>query len=231
MDQLLLLEDDQNLGMVVSEHLYDAGFETLWAKTIAEAKIILQNHSCEIGILDVMLPDGDGFTFCKEIRTKYPHLPIIFLTARSLHEDLIYGFKSGADDYLTKPFSMEELLLRLNALLRRAKNTHKQDIKLLKIGLYTFDASAMILQYQSDPEQKLTEKEAALLKIFASSQNEVIKRADLLLNVWGKNDYFMGRSLDVFISRLRKYLQKDPNIHIENYHGIGFMLRNIEETQ
>lgn len=225
MNKVLLLEDDHNLGLIIQEHLLENKYEVFWAKNVENAREIIHARPIDLGILDVMLPDGDGFSFCEEIRTQNYELPIVFLTARTLQEDRIKGLRSGADDYLTKPFSMEELLLRLRALLRRSYPNSPTE-QVLKIGKYQFEPHALLLTYQDKSPKKLTEKEAALLSLLVKKQNTVVKRSEILTSIWGQDDYFMGRSLDVFISRLRKYLKNDSGIQIENYHGIGFMLRN-----
>jgi len=170
-----------------------------------------------------MLPEKDGFSLAEDIRKVSEIVPIIFLSAKSLPEDKIQGLKIGADDYITKPFSMEEFLLRINAILKRVDKSEKIDRGLIKLGTYTFDLKNYQLSH-SEGDRKLTKKEAEILRLLCTNKNQVIER-DLLLNmVWGDDSYFVGRSLDVFITKLRKYLSRDENINILNVHGVGFKL-------
>jgi len=177
-------------------------------------------------VLDVMLPGVDGFAIAEEIRKTNADVPIIFLTAKSLKEDKIHGLKIGADDYITKPFSIEELILKIEVFLKRNKITSNPvpEIVQMELGKYTFDYKNLELQ-NNGTVRSLTQKEADLLRFFIQNKNEVIKRAQILESLWGEDDYFMGRSLDVFISRLRKYLKDDESLKIENIHGVGFRLK------
>ena len=178
--------------------------------------------------LDVMMPIKDGFTLAKEIRNTNKTIPIIFLTAKSLKEDKIEGFQSGADDYLTKPFSMEELLLRIKAILRRTQGIQSipNDKKNYDIGELNFDYDRRILKGNESYEQKLTSKEADLLKLLCENTNDVLERSVALNKIWKDGSYFNARSMDVYITKLRKYLRADPNLEIVNMHGRGFKLLN-----
>jgi DNA-binding response OmpR family regulator len=170
-----------------------------------------------------MMPVKDGFTLAKKIRQKSDVVPILFITAKSLEQDKLDGFKTGADDYLTKPFSMKELLMRMDVFLRRTKKMHSEQLKEYKLGKLIFSFTNLKL-ISSEEEISLTQREADLLKFFCEHANKVVKREEVLLSVWGKDDYFLGRSMDVFITRLRKYFKADPSIILETIHGIGFRL-------
>jgi len=176
-----------------------------------------------------MLPEVDGFTIAREIRKTNTQVPILFLTAKSLKEDKIHGLKLGADDYITKPFSIEELILKIEVFLKRSKIIPVQARGLVKVGIYDFDFENLALSLDED-HKRLTQKEANLLKFLFENKNKVIQRSVILEQLWGENDYFLGRSLDVFISRLRKYLSQDEHLQIENIHGVGFRF-NIKSDQ
>ena len=184
----------------------------------------ISDQRFDLCILDVMLPEVDGFTIAKEIRKYDQEVPIIFLTAKSLKEDKLHGLKLGGDDYITKPFSIEELILKIEIFLRRSKISIPQEVLNFRIGAYDFDYKNLSLKRESN-QKVLTQKEADLLKYFVQNKNMVLKRSDILETIWGEDDYFMGRSLDVFISRLRKYLKEDDALKIENIHGVGFKLK------
>jgi DNA-binding response OmpR family regulator len=171
----------------------------------------------------VMLPKKDGFTIAKNIRQVNKEVPILFLTAKSMTEDKLEGFKSGGDDYITKPFSLDELMYRIEVFLRRSNGKIDQQEKLYHVGKFTFDPINLTLK-NSTYEKTLTQKEAEVLKLLFQNRDRVLKREEILKKVWGDDDYFMGRSMDVFISKLRKYLKEDPGIQIVNYHGVGFRL-------
>ena len=224
--KILLVEDDANLGSLLQEYLiakgYDCQLETDGDKGI---KAFLKNEF-DLCALDVMMPIKDGFTLAKEIRNTNKEVPIIFLTAKSLKEDKIEGFQSGADDYLTKPFSMEELLLRIKAILRRTNgaSTVKQELKYFEIGSLNFDYDRRVLKGKEDPGQKLTSKEADLLKLLCENTNDVLERNVALNKIWKDDSYFNARSMDVYITKLRKYLKADPKLEIVNMHGRGFKL-------
>lgn len=226
---LLYVEDDESLSFVTRDNLELNGYEVTYCEDGQKAMdTIRSGQKFDLCILDVMLPEVDGFTLAQEIRKRDEQVPIIFLTAKSLKQDKIHGLTIGADDYITKPFSIEELLLKVDIFLRRTKYT-----AILKsntpftIGLYTFDYKNLSLNF-GDQSETLTQKEADLLKLLCEHRNEVVKRSFILETIWGKDDYFLGRSLDVFISRLRKYLKDDERIKIENIHGVGFKFK-VEE--
>lgn len=218
---LLYVEDDATLSFVTRDNLSLQGYKITHCEDGEQALEVIKNEKFDLCILDVMLPHIDGYTLAKEIRKIDVDVPIIFLTAKSLKEDKIHGLKLGADDYITKPFSIEELLLKIEIFLRRSKITQPPLNTATTIGKYQFSYANLSLMIEEESRQ-LTQKEADLLKLFAASPNVVLKRATILERLWGENDYFMGRSLDVFISRLRKYLKKDEQLKIENIHGVGF---------
>ena len=222
--KILLSEDDPNLGMMLQEYLEAKGFETDLAKNGEEAIKQFLAKSYDMCLLDVMMPKKDGFTLAKEIRMKNKEIPIIFLTAKSMKEDTIQGFQVGADDYITKPFSMEELLMRMKAIFRRI---NKQEIDnndfIYKIGKYSFDYQHQSLSSENQVI-KLTSKESDLLKILSENKNQTISRSFALKLIWGDDSYFNARSMDVYVTKLRKHLKEDPTIQILNMHGEGFKL-------
>ncbi|MFZ2897681.1 MAG: response regulator transcription factor [Saprospiraceae bacterium] len=221
---LLYVEDDESLSFVTRDNLVLQGYEITHCINGKEALEMARTQSFDLCILDVMLPEMDGFTLAQEIRAINPHVPIIFLTAKSLKEDKLYGLKIGGDDYITKPFSIEELLLKIEIFLRR-RNIHQPPAPTrYRFGEYEFDYENLQLARKGD-SRSLTQKEADLLRFFLDHPNQVIKRATILEELWGEDDYFMGRSLDVFISRLRKYLSEDESLKIENIHGVGFKFK------
>lgn len=223
---LLYVEDDESLSFVTKDNLELQGYEITYADDGTKALEIIREQSFDLCVLDVMLPGADGFTIAQEIRKTNADVPIIFLTAKSLKEDKIHGLKIGADDYITKPFSIEELILKIEIFLKRNKITSGKapEITRLEIGKFTFDYKNLELHGNGAP-RSLTQKEADLLRFFIQNKNEVLKRAQILESLWGEDDYFMGRSLDVFISRLRKYLKDDKSLKIENIHGVGFRMK------
>lgn len=223
--KILLAEDDTNLGNLLKEYLEAKGYRVVLAKNGKEAFEDFKKEQFDICLLDVMMPVKDGFTLAKEIRSVDKNIPVVFLTAKSMREDAIEGFHAGADDYITKPFSMEELQLRLQAILRRTKkNTlRSSEEKEFKIGKYKFDHSRQVLQL-AGKEQKLTTKEADLLKLLCLNSNDVLDRNLALKSVWQDDNYFNSRSMDVYIAKLRKYLKDDPKVEILNIHGRGFKL-------
>ncbi len=225
--KLLYVEDDESLSFVTRDNLQLQGYEIICCRDGKEALKAIQNENFDLCILDVMLPEIDGFTVAKEIRKKNQHVPIIFLTAKSLKEDKIHGLKLGGDDYITKPFSIEELMLKVEIFLRRSRISSSNDQKVYFLGQYQFDFDNLSLEGDNS-HKRLTQREAELLRMLVEHKNQVLKREDILEQIWGKNDYFLGRSLDVFISRLRKYLKTDERIKIENIHGVGFRL-NVKE--
>jgi two-component system, OmpR family, response regulator len=222
--KILLAEDDENLGMLLNEYLRAKDYDTnLFTDGDKAYRNFVKEHY-DLCILDVMMPVKDGFTLAKEIRQVNPDIPIIFLTAKSLKEDVIEGFKIGGDDYITKPFSMEELLFRIEAILRRSgAGNNQSNVEFFKIGKYTFDTKKQILQF-NDEISRLTTKEAELLKLLCNNQNKILDRNFALKTIWLDDNYFNARSMDVYITKLRKYLKKDPSIEIINVHGKGFKL-------
>lgn len=221
----LLAEDDENLGALLSTYLNSKGFQTKWVKNGEEAISYYHsfNNAIDFIILDVMMPDKDGFSVAKEIRLTDKKTPILFLTAKSMKDDKLKGFEVGADDYLTKPFAMEELIARIQAIMRRTGDNSLVKDEKLSIGSLYFDPNKSIL-YTKDGEKKLTTKENALLTLLVRNINEVLDRQATLRAIWGDDNYFNGRSMDVYIAKLRKLLSDDPNIEIMNIHGIGFKL-------
>ncbi|MCG8307001.1 MAG: response regulator transcription factor [Cytophagales bacterium] len=221
--KILLAEDDVNLGFVIHDNLKQHGFLVDLCK---DGEVALKNFThkdYDICILDIMMPKMDGFTLASKIRAKNTQVPILFLTAKTLKEDRLQGFMLGGDDYITKPFSIEELLLRINVFVKRSNAAVKQLKTFFQIGKYSFDPGNLLLTNKKE-EKKLTQMEADILSYLCHRKSEVVKRSEILKAIWGEDDYFNGRSLDVFISRLRKYLKDDENIKILNHHGVGFKL-------
>jgi len=222
--KILLAEDDENLGALLREYLVAKGLNT---NLFVNGELALQgfkNDQYDLCILDVMMPKMDGFTLAREIRKIDVDVPFIFLTAKSLKDDIIEGFTVGADDYMTKPFSMEELLYRIKAILRRThSNNNSESDKVYEIGDYEFDSQKQILRF-GDREQKLTTKESELLKLLCNNMNNVLERNFALKTIWQEDSYFNARSMDVYITKLRKYLKDDPSIQILNIHGKGYKL-------
>lgn len=222
--KVLLVEDDTSLGFIVSDQLKSQGYEVTLCSDGLEGFKRFNEDVFHLCVLDVMMPKKDGFTLAEDIRKMNAEIPILFLSAKSMTEDKVRGFDSGGDDYLTKPFSSEEFIVRVKALLKRVHIIEdKAEIKELKIGSYTFDTANFILSHP-EFEKKLTKKEAQILKMLCKFENKVLPREIVLNGVWGQDDYFVGRSLDVFITKLRKHLSKDESVKIENVHGIGFKL-------
>lgn len=221
--KILLVEDDMSLALVTKDSLELRGYEVIHAENGEIGWQKYNKDSFDICILDVMLPKIDGFTLATQIRNKDQKIPIIFLTAKSLQEDKIQGLKLGADDYITKPFSVEEVSLKIEIFLKRTRPqpNEVQVVKKYNIGQYELDFDNLQLKIGTIIH-KLTPREAEVLEYFALHPNVIMRREDILKKIWGKDDYFMGRSLDVFITRLRKYLKDDENIKIENIPGIGF---------
>lgn len=224
---ILLVEDDKNLGGLLQEYLIAKGFDTQLEVDGDKGAKAFVNGKFDLCVLDVMMPIKDGFTLAKEIRNLDKEIPIIFLTAKSLKTDKIEGFESGADDYMTKPFSMEELLLRVNAILRR---THGRESTRSSSGASNFQIGSLLFDYNkrtltgNDLDQKLTSKEAELLKLLCENKNDVMERSVALNKIWRDDSYFNARSMDVYITKLRKYLKFDPSVEIVNMHGRGFKL-------
>ncbi len=222
---ILLVEDDANLGFVIHDMLKRKGYTVHLCRDGKEGLKYFNEHAYDLCILDVMLPHKDGFSLAEDIRTTNEHVPIVFLTAKSQTDDRITGFKAGGDDYVTKPFSHEELALRIEAILRRTlgKGDSKRERDNFTIGAYAFDFRNLSLGHPTG-DRKLTKREAEVLRLLCMHQDQVLPRELVLNMVWGDDTYFLGRSLDVFISRLRKYLREDPRVAINNVHGVGFKL-------
>lgn len=233
--KILLVEDDPNLSLVVKDYLEMMNYQTVLCRDGETGLKEYTANKYDLVILDVMMPRKDGFSLAEDIRKFDEKTPIIFLTAKSLREDKVKGFQAGCDDYITKPFSTEELSLRVNAVLRRCQTTGMEineptNQKEFRIGKYIFDHENMIL-YDGKKENTLTRKESALLRILCIYKNKLLTRETALKAVWGSDDYFIGRSMDVFISKLRRYLKSDPRITITNVHGIGFKLEISGEEE
>jgi len=222
--KILLVEDDTSLGFIISDQLKANGYEVTLCSDGLEGFKRYNEDTYHMCILDVMMPKKDGFTLAKDIRKMDKDIPILFLTAKSMTEDKVEGFNAGGDDYLTKPFSTDELAVRVKALLRRVNiGDEEESSGEEQIGTYVFDKTNFILRTEGF-DKKLTKKEAQILKMLCKFKNQVLPREIVLNGVWGQDDYFVGRSLDVFITKLRKYLSEDDNVEIENVHGIGFKL-------
>lgn len=221
--KILLVEDDTNLGFVIADQLKSDGYHVVLCTNGQEGEMRFTEEEFHLCIFDVMMPRKDGFTLAREIRRINTHVPILFLTAKSMTEDKVEGFKAGGDDYLTKPFSFEELSMRVKALLKRVNIHDEAEDKVIKLGNYVFDTENFTLKHP-DFEKTLTKKEALVLKMLSKFKNQVVPRENILTAVWGQDDYFSGRSMDVFITKLRKYLSYDDTISIANIHGIGFKL-------
>ena len=222
--RILLCEDDENLGMLLREYLNAKGYNAeLCPDGDAGYKAFLKNKY-DLCVLDVMMPKMDGFTLAGEIRKVNTEIPIIFLTAKTLKEDVLEGFKIGADDYLTKPFSMEELTFRIEAILRRVKGKKNKESTIYKIGRFVFDTQKQLLTLDGDKQTKLTTKESELLSLLCAHANEILQRDFALKSIWIDDNYFNARSMDVYITKLRKHLKEDPDVEIINIHGKGYKL-------
>ncbi|MEN9640762.1 MAG: hypothetical protein RLZZ262_2631 [Bacteroidota bacterium] len=223
--KVLLCEDDPNLGTLLREYLSAKNFDCDLAIDGQEGSKMYKRQPYDFVILDVMMPIKDGFTLGKEIRHEDKHIPILFLTAKSMKEDTLEGFSVGGDDYMTKPFSMEELLARMNAILRRSSALPEVADQAIEheIGLYRFDYNKQRLMVDNK-EIKLTTKENELLYLLCQNKNGIMERSYALKNIWGDDNYFNGRSMDVYIAKLRKHLQEDSTVEILNIHGKGFKL-------
>jgi DNA-binding response OmpR family regulator len=221
--RILLAEDDLNLGVLLVDYLETEGFAVKLCKDGELALKTFQSLSFDLCLLDVMMPKMDGFSLAKAIRAKDKKIPVIFITAKSLKADKLKGYDLGADDYIAKPFDEEELLWKIKAVIRRIPEMNaenKQEI--ISIGKYIFDFNNQSLTIDGK-SKRITEKECDILNYLSGHRNHVIKREDLLKDIWGENDYFFGRSLDVFITKIRKYLKEDPELSIENVFGVGFI--------
>jgi DNA-binding response OmpR family regulator len=221
--RILLVEDDPSLGFVIKDNLIVKGYDVTLCKDGEEGERSFALNPFNLCIFDIMLPKKDGFSLARSVREKNKHIPIIFLSAKAMMEDKLEGFQTGADDYITKPFSLEELYCRIEVFLRRTKDAADTADKFFHIGDYEFDYVNLSLK-STGSEKSLTQKEADVLRLLYMHRDRVLKREEILTQIWGSDDYFLGRSMDVFISKLRKYLKEDPRIQIVNYHGVGFKL-------
>jgi DNA-binding response OmpR family regulator len=221
---LMYVEDDEVLAFITKDNLEENGYNISHFPDGLQAYEAFKKENFDLCIIDIMLPKMDGFTLAEKIREIDYEVPILFLTARSLKEDKIKGLTIGADDYITKPFSIEELILKIQVFLKRKKIIAIEKKAVFNVGKYIFDYSDLTLSYKDD-YRRLTQKEADLLVYLYENKDRLIKRSEILKKIWKQDDYFAGRSMDVFISRLRKYLSKDKNIEIENIHGVGFKFK------
>lgn len=221
--KVLLAEDDNNLGSLLDSFIKAKGYDVTLARNGKLALEKFNEGNFQFVILDVMMPEMDGFTVAKEIRAVDSKVPILFLTAKTMKEDKLEGFSLGADDYLTKPFSMEELVARIEAILKRTNSSDQPVNSTYQIGKFSFDPETRMLRI-GDEENKLTTKENHLLKLLAKNKNEILDRQAALRSIWGDDNYFNGRSMDVYIAKLRKILKADDSIEIMNVHGRGFKL-------
>jgi DNA-binding response OmpR family regulator len=221
--KILLAEDDLNLGVLLVDYLEAEGFQVKLCKDGELALKAFAAQSFDLCLLDVMMPKLDGFTLAKAIRQKNKKVPVLFITARSMKEDKLKGYDLGGDDYITKPFDEEELLWKIKAIIRRVPEREEEVVqKIVFIGRYAFDMSRQLLSINGN-SKRITEKESDILYYLSEHRNRLVKREDLLKDIWGENDYFLGRSLDVFITKIRRYLKEDPSIIIENVFGVGFI--------
>ncbi|WP_396211332.1 response regulator transcription factor [Flavobacterium sp.] len=225
--KILYAEDDETLAFLTKDNLEQNGYEVYHCSDGSLCIEKFQKENFDICILDIMMPKMDGFELAEAIRKVNSDIPIIFLSAKTLKEDRIKGLRLGADDYLVKPFSIEELVLKIEIFLKRSQKNKVQEQQFYKVGNYQFDPTNFLV-FNSDEKVNLTQRESELLQLFLDNKNKVLKREEILKALWGNDDYFLGRSLDVFISRLRKILVNEKNITIENLHGIGFKFSILE---
>jgi DNA-binding response OmpR family regulator len=221
--KILLVEDDPSLGFVIKDNLTMRGYTVTLCTDGEAGERSFRAGDFNLCIFDVMLPKKDGFALARTVRESDKEIPILFLTAKSMTVDKLTGFQTGADDYITKPFNLEELLYRMEVFLRRTSEPMPAPERTFPLGQYHFDYTTYTLRLH-DTEKTLTQKEAEVLQLLYQHRTRVLKREEILKHVWGDDDYFMGRSMDVFISKLRKYLKEDPSVRIVNYHGVGFRL-------
>ena len=227
--KILILEDDPNLGFILQENLDLRGYATTLVTDGEEGLRVFRKEEFDLCLADVMMPKKDGFAFARDVRLKDRQTPIIFLTAKSMKEDKIEGFQIGCDDYVSKPFSMEELALRIQAVLKRGAADLSEDAVTFSIGKYAFDYNRHILEFKGK-KRKLTSRESDLLRLLCLHQNQILERNSALRELWGDDNYFNGRSMDVFISKLRTYLKGDPDVEILNVHGKGYKLMMNREA-
>ncbi|MBV8254211.1 MAG: response regulator transcription factor [Chitinophaga sp.] len=221
--RILLVEDDQYIGAATKKRLEEAGYDVVHSIDGQAAWEQFQSRTFDICLLDVVMPKKDGLALAEQIRRVNDHVPILFLTSKNEKEDRIKGLRTGADDYISKPFSMQELILRIEVFLKRTRNQTVEKSNTFHIGKLTFDYEDLRLYTaEGDISISLTQKEAELLLYLCNNPNKTLKREDILANVWGKDDYFLGRSMDVFITKLRKHFKSDPHIRLETLHGVGF---------
>lgn len=229
--KILLAEDDLNLGVLLVDYLETEGFDVKLCKDGELALKAFQTNSFDLCLLDVMMPKMDGFALAEAMRVKDKKIPIIFITAKSLKEDKLKGYDLGADDYITKPFDEEELLWKIKAVIRRIPSiSDLNKTEIMSIGKYQFDFSNQCLNIDGKTK-RITERESDILNYLSVHRNKIIKREELLKDLWGENDYFLGRSLDVFITKIRKYLKEDPDLSIENVFGVGFIFNVPKEEK
>lgn len=219
--KILLVEDDPTLGFVVKDNLEVNGYEVYHAADGETGWQLYMKHNFDVCVLDLMLPKRDGLWLAQQIRKKNETVPILILTAKTMDEDKISGFQSGVDDYITKPFNMQELLLRIEVFLKRTRKKEETGPAEFKIGNLNFNYNDLMLS-NDQVRQQLTQREADLLRYLAMNPNKVLKREEILLHVWGKEDYFLGRSMDVFITKIRKHLKEQSAVELQTIHGIGF---------
>jgi DNA-binding response OmpR family regulator len=222
--KLLLVEDDSSLGYLLSEYLKMKSFDITWVKNGNEALIHILEHHYDLVVLDIMMPDMDGYALASKIKQQFPNIPFIFLTARSMKIDVLKGFAIGAVDYIKKPIDEEELVVRINAILSRITPTQGYDYSTRYVmGKYILDTNSQVLTYGNEII-KLTSRENDLLHLLIKNKNKLCSHKEILVAIWGKNDYFNRKSLNVFVSHLRSYLREDKSLRIENIHGKGFIL-------
>jgi len=225
--KVLLAEDDRDFGNILSQYVSISGFDVTLARDGKEAWDLFRQEKPDICVLDVMMPEMDGFTLGEKIKELQPEVPLIYLTAKSLKEDIVRGLKIGADDYITKPFDPEVLILRINNILKRAYSSSNDEYKISDTVLKINSLELICGNFR----EKLTLKEAQLLRYFIVNKNKVLAREDILTEIWGEDDYFLGRSMDVFISRLRKYISEDKNLDIRTVRGTGFILEELNKEE
>lgn len=219
---ILYVEDDETIGFLTRDNLEMNGYIVTLAKDGKSALELFKDNSYQICILDIMLPEIDGFELATRIRKLDRHIPILFLSAKSMVDDRIRGLRLGADDYITKPFSMKELLLRIEVFLKRSRKYSDEDVAAYRLGNLIFDFNNQSVTFGENNKTDLTLRESELLRYFIENSNRILKREEILMSIWGNDDYFLGRSLDVFISRLRKIFKDEPSVTIQNIHGVGF---------
>jgi DNA-binding response OmpR family regulator len=222
---ILFAEDDSSLAFMVKDRLEDEGYKVVHCSDGRSAMDRFDKNKFDICLLDIMMPNKDGYAVAKKIRKDSDVIPIIFLSTKNQEEDKLMGYDTGADDYLAKPFIMSELLKKIEVFLRRTKKLHSDNAEEYKIGSLIFSVTELKITTPTDVFN-ITQREADLLRFFCEHQNKVVKREEILINVWGKDDFFLGRSMDVYMTKLRKYLKADPAINLETIHGIGFRFVN-----